>query len=227
MFFKRSNEKEIMDDFSIKDSRIENALVELRLVNKFLGGISTSFSGLKYLINKDNNHSLKILDVGSGGSDIFQCLSKKFPGIKVYSLDRNREVCRIIKFSNLTTPIFGDALILPIRNNSISIVHASLFFHHLSEEEIKNIIKESLNIAVNGVIINDLRRSVWALTGISTLTRLLSKSEMVKNDAPLSVKKGFIKSELISILKSLNITDFKLKRKWAFRWLVVIPKKLQ
>ncbi|MCH7973132.1 MAG: hypothetical protein IH949_04475 [Bacteroidetes bacterium] len=52
----------------------------------------------------------------------------------------------------------------------------------------------------------------------------LSKSSMVKNDAPLSVKKGFVKSELIDMFKNLKITNYKIKRKWAFRWLVVISK---
>jgi len=74
------------------------------------------------------------------------------------------------------------------------------------------------------MIINDLRRSVWALIGIKLLTILFSKSSMVKNDAPLSVKRGFIKSELIDMLKSLKIINYKIKRKWAFRWLVAIPK---
>ena len=74
------------------------------------------------------------------------------------------------------------------------------------------------------MIINDLRRSVWALIGIKTLIYLFSKSTMVKNDAPLSVKRGFIKSELINLLEELKITNYKIKRKWAFRWLIVIPK---
>ncbi len=47
---------------------------------------------------------------------------------------------------------------------------------------------------------------------------------MGKNDAPLSAKKGFIKSELIDMFKSLKIIIYKIKRKWAFMWLVVIFK---
>jgi hypothetical protein len=47
---------------------------------------------------------------------------------------------------------------------------------------------------------------------------------MVKNDAPLSVKRGFLKSEMIEILSSVKYSSFILKWLWAFRWLVVIKK---
>lgn len=224
MFLKRSYEKEIMDDFSINDDRIDDALNELKLVNKFLGGITTSKAGFRFLLNNKYSNTVKVLDIGSGASDIFDAIKKNFPNLNVYSLDRNERTCEVIKAEKTTTPIFGDAKNPPIKNESISVVHASLFLHHFTEDEIKGLIKSSLSIANYGIIINDLRRSVWALMGIKLLTILFSKSSMVKNDAPLSVKRGFIKSELIDILKSLKINNFKIKRKWAFRWLVVIPK---
>jgi hypothetical protein len=51
-----------------------------------------------------------------------------------------------------------------------------------------------------------------------------SKSEMVKNDGPLSVKRAFVKKELLEMLNDLGIKRFLIKRKWAFRWLVIIYK---
>ena len=75
---------------------------------------------------------------------------------------------------------------------------------------------------VSGRMAGDLRRSVFAYIGIKILTTLFSSSVMVKNDAPLSVRRGFTKSDLLSILANLNIREFKIKRKWAFRWLIII-----
>ncbi len=37
-------------------------------------------------------------------------------------------------------------------------------------------------------------------------------------------KKGFLKSELIDMFKSLKIISYKIMCNWAFRWLVVISK---
>ncbi|MGB5893422.1 MAG: methyltransferase domain-containing protein [Ignavibacteriaceae bacterium] len=224
MFLKRSYKKEIMDDFSITDSRIDNALNELKLVNRFLGGVSTSKTGFEILFNNSNYETIKVLDIGSGSSDIFQSLINKLPNLKIFSLDRNKRICEIIKNENRAYPIFGDAITHPVKEESISVVHASLFLHHFNEDEIKKIIKSSLAIAEKGMVINDLRRSIRALIGIKTLIYLFSGSSMVKNDAPLSVKRGFVKSELINLLEELKITNYKIKRKWAFRWLIVIPK---
>ena len=79
-----------------------------------------------------------------------------------------------------------------------------------------------LNISKSGIIINDLRRSVFALFGIKIIATLFSKSEMFKNDGPLSVRRGFVKTDWLEILKDLGINKYKLKRKWAFRWMLVI-----
>ena len=224
MFLKRSYQKEMMDDFSLIDERIDTALAELKLVNKFLGGVKTSVAGFKLLFNGDKITNLKVLDIGAGTSDIFK-LNNKFPNIIVYSLDRNRKVCEVIKQNSHSKSLFGDALHPPIKQNSVDVVHSSLFIHHLTEEEIKKIISLSLLIAGTGLIINDLRRSIVAWIGIKLLTFLFSKSVLVTNDAPLSVKRGFLKPELLNILEDLGIHNYKIKRKWAFRWLVVIPKQ--
>lgn len=222
MLIKRCYDKEIMDDFSIDDRRIEQALNELKLINKFLGGIKTSLSGLKNFIDENRMDEVKILDIGSGTSDIFLNKTSSLKEIKVYSLDRNKKICKLIKTRNSFFPINGNALILPIKDNSVSIIHASLFLHHFREYEIIEIIKSSMKIAKDGIIINDLRRSVWALIGIRILTLLFSRSTMVSNDAPISVKRGFIKKDITTILQRLNITNYILKRKWAFRWLIII-----
>jgi hypothetical protein len=47
---------------------------------------------------------------------------------------------------------------------------------------------------------------------------------MVKNDAPLSVKRGFIKSELINLFSNYRAKNIVIKKKWAFRWMIVIKK---
>ncbi len=225
MFLKRSYEKEIMDDFSINDDRIDKALDELKIVNRFLGGRNTSVAGFKYLLNGKTKRPLNVLDIGSGASDIFQKPFRKLTDLKVYSLDRNKKVCVILKNTGNRKAIFGDALRLPFKKNSFAVVHASLFLHHFTEEEIIKIINVSLSVANDGMIINDLRRSVFALAGIKFLTFLFSNSILVKNDAPLSVKRGFLKLEIKNILQKMNIKNFKIKRKWAFRWLIIISKK--
>ena len=225
MFLKRSYDAEIMDDFSIQDKRMDDALVELQVINSFLGGVRTSAAGLKLLTDTvGNSPELKILDVGSGGLDVVLALQKKNSNIKITGLDINKRVCEFIKTNFMNVDIVcGDVKTLPFKHNQFDVVHASLFFHHFKEDEIVGILHNLLELTRVGVVINDLRRSIFAFAGITLLTVFFSKSSMVKNDAPLSVKRGFTKKELKSILDTLNCI-YEIKRTWAFRWCVVLYK---
>jgi ubiquinone/menaquinone biosynthesis C-methylase UbiE len=222
MFSTRSYETEIMDDFSVNDKRITVALNELNIINRFLGGNSTTKAGLITIIrNNPDKKELKILDAGSGSSDIIK-LNNLYK-FDIYCLDRNKAVCKYAKEKSQTKKIiFGDVFQLPFRDKQFDVVHASLFLHHFNEKEIRTLLNKFIKASKQAVLINDLRRSVFAYFGIKLLTKMFSKSEMVKNDGPLSVKKGFIKPELKEILNSFPQAKYIIKRKWAFRWLVII-----
>ncbi len=77
-----------MDDFSIRDKRIDIALKELKIINKYLGGISTTKSALKFFM-RSNNDELKILDIGSGTSDNLLAAKNLYPHLKILSIDKN------------------------------------------------------------------------------------------------------------------------------------------
>jgi hypothetical protein len=217
-FFKeRISDPEIMDDFSIQDERIDKALEELKIINRYLGGVSTTKQGIKKL--SGNNKSVKILDAGSGASDVF---SKSDYDFTLFSLDRNKKICKKLKANSGANVVYGNALELPFKRKSFDVVHTSLFLHHFDEAGIKKLLSAFSDSATNGIVINDLRRSLFAYLGIKILTMLFSKSEFVKSDGPLSVKKGFTKDELIKILDEIPFKNYKIKRTWAFRWLIVI-----
>ena len=227
MFFNRSYKKEMMDDFSINNGRIDIALKELKIINKYLGGNSTTKAGLKKILSGIHSESqVKILDAGGGASDILLSLKDNpLRNMEIFSADINKRIAKYVKQNSPQVEVIcADVFNLPFKPEQFDIVHLSLFLHHFKEEEIKEILFNLSGLAKFGIIINDLQRSFIALMGIKILTMLFSKSDMVKNDAPLSVKKSFIKKDLVKILNVLNF-KFEIKYKWAFRWLVVVYKK--
>lgn len=222
MFLKKYTQPELMDDFSIQDERVDLALRELRMINYFLGGNNASKRGVTKLISDIPGEKIYLLDAGSGSSDVLDDLKKKHKAVQVISLDKNMRVCNFIKKNNNFKPMIvcADAFNLPFKNKSVDIIHTSLFLHHFDNDNLNIILKKFNDVAKWGIVINDLRRSLRAYLGIKILTLLFSRSELVRSDAPISVRKGFVKSELIELLKEMRFTNYEIVKKWAFRWLI-------
>ena len=72
-----------------------------------------------------------------------------------------------------------------------------------------------------GFFINDLHRHLIAYHFIKVATKLFSKSYLVKNDAPVSVLRGFKKNDWKIILENSGIKNYSIKWKWAFRFLII------
>ena len=81
MFLKRSEDPEILDDFSIQDERVDYALKELKIINFLLGGNGVSSEGIKIFYNRAG--ALNILDIGCGASDILIQIKKKLQVLKI------------------------------------------------------------------------------------------------------------------------------------------------
>jgi ubiquinone/menaquinone biosynthesis C-methylase UbiE len=227
MFFPRSTQKEIMDDFSIQDSRLTNALKELNIINRFLGGDAVSRKGISGLIKSiPDSKKVSILDVGSGGCDLSYALPAVGRTVSITALDINLGACR---YSRNTHPglsvVNGSVFHLPFKERSFDIVHVSLFLHHFTEAELNTIIVSLYRISRYGVVINDLRRSLLAYVGIVVLTRLFSRSPMVQHDGPVSVRRGFVRKELKQLCAQIPSASWSIRRMWAFRWCVTINKE--
>jgi hypothetical protein len=72
-----------------------------------------------------------------------------------------------------------------------------------------------------GFFINDLHRNFFAYYSIKFLTGIFSKSYLVKNDAPLSVVRGFSRSELKNLCNKAIAEKATVSWKWAFRYIVM------
>ena len=113
--------------------------------------------------------------------------------------------------------IFSDEF----KKRQFDIIICILFTHHFHDDDLTSIFNQFKSQAKLGVVINDLHRHWLAYYSIRLLTYLFSKSDMVKYDGPLSVKRAFKKAELVNILNKANISSFDLKWKWSFRWQLV------
>jgi ubiquinone/menaquinone biosynthesis C-methylase UbiE len=223
----RSRSLEMIDDMSITDERLDDALKELKVVNRFLGGGNVSRIGVARLTRTlPKNVPLRILDCGAGGSDLPRVLSSLDRRVEVTALDLNLRACQYAA-SNVPSShvVNASAFRLPFRDRAFDVVHASLFCHHFGLQQLRVLLAEWSRVSRLGIVINDLERSVWAYIGITILTQLFSHSAMVRNDAPISVRRGFLRNELLEVTSGYG--QVAITRHWAFRWLVSIelPEK--
>ena len=227
MFSQRSHKKELLDEPNIPKDLLYRNLVELEFINKYLGGHSISIKGIKTLV-VDYSKTYTIADIGCGGGDSLKAIAawSKKENYKVNLLGVDlKEACinyAKINCSEYTMNFLCEDFRTTFSSATpIDIVHASLFCHHFTENEIIEFIQLcSKHKAI--FVINDLERNPIAYYAIKLLTKLFSKSPLVKNDAPLSVLRGFKKVEWQAILKKSGIKKYSIKNRWAFRHLVII-----
>ena len=226
MFRHRSLQKELLDKDDIPSADLFQNLRELDFINHWLGGYAISFAALKHVLQKGRRYVL--VDIGCGGGDTLKRIAawNKKAGfdLDLYGVDLKPD-CIAYAEENLERS--GVSLICDDYRNTyrhlpqVDIIHACLFCHHLTHDDLKELVQFALsNRAV--LVINDLERNAVAHYSIKILTGLFSKSYLVKNDAPLSVLRGFKKKEWIDILKQSGATRFSVRNKWAFRHEVIV-----
>jgi 2-polyprenyl-3-methyl-5-hydroxy-6-metoxy-1,4-benzoquinol methylase len=223
----RSNEKEYLDGELIETKDLFQNLRELDVINKYLGGYEASRKGMLEIIK--TNRVRTILDVGFGGGDSIKQLSKLAFKKKIelffYGVDLKPD-CVAYAEKNLELNSDKQLICDDYRNikaellQKVDLIHCSLFLHHLTNEEIIDLFKfGKTNNCI--ILVNDLHRHWLAYYSIKFLTALFSRSYLVKNDAPLSVKRGFKKEELVSLLVKAGLTDYSVSWSWAFRYIII------
>ena len=223
---KRSFQKELLDGEGIPFPAIAQTMRELNTINTLLGGHAITLGGFKQLV-KDKKE-ITVCEIGCGGGDnlvaiVKYCQENKIK-IHCIGIDYNTECIAFAKqnvyLKDNTEFICSDYSKVSFESNP-DIIFSSLFCHHFTDEELVlqlNWMKEHTKL---GFFINDLQRHWVAYYLIHILTQLFSKSDLVKNDASLSVARGFKKSEWQSLFSKAKIVNFHISWKWAFRYLIV------
>lgn len=229
-FSQRSYEAEIMDDFSISDDGLKRTLREIDIINHYLGGNGIT---LNALAKHPEKRPMSVVDLGCGSGEMLRRISRKWPGkfnlllgidanpaIIEYAIDHCSEFPEI---SFEVANVFETGFL----KETVDVALCTLFLHHFREEEIISLLNNLYDKVNGGVVINDLERNWFAYYAISALTGLFSRSYMTKYDAKLSVLRGFKRTEWEEILSKTKWENYSIKWKWAFRWEVILWKKVE
>ncbi len=226
----RSYKKELLDRDNIPFEDIVENMQELDFINTWLGGHSITLQGFKNLIDKEKN--ISVCEIGCGGGDNLNALytycNKKKVIAKFTGIDINPDCIAFAKKKSLIENanfITSDYRQAEFNEQKPDIMFSSLFCHHFIDDELVEMMQWMKRNATIGFFINDLHRHQMAYNFIKVATKLFSKSYLVKNDAPLSVLRGFRKNEWERIFEKTGINDYSIEWKWAFRWLIIYKQR--
>ena len=175
-----------------------------------------------------NRNKITVCEIGCGGGDnlvaiVKWCIAKNIT-VNCIGIDLKPECIEVAKkrkeFTNNTQWIVSDYAAVVFETKP-DMIFSSLFCHHFTEYDLSLQLNWMQVNSGLGFFINDLHRNQIAYHSIKLLTKLFSRSYLVKNDAPLSVARGFIKEEWETIFEKAGIEHVNIQWKWAFRYLIV------
>lgn len=230
----RTQETEIMDDFSLQGEELRSALDQIAKINQFLGGNKLTLEGIKKLLkNTDVSRTIVIADIGCGNGDMLRMLArfgqKNNINFQLIGIDANAFTinhARILShdFKNIEyrcMDIFSEEF----TTIHYDIVLCTLTLHHFSDKEIIDIITIFNKNATMGIVINDLHRSKLAYVLFELICFVFNLNNMGRKDGLVSILRGFKKRELEAFSKKINLKNDTINWKWAFRYQWIIAKK--
>ena len=186
----------------------------LRTIAQF-GGINRLVSRYRTLLARTVLRDMRdapereyhLVDLGAGGCDIPAWLLQRSRQLglrlRVTALDSDARTVawaqrRWAREEGLTVVCAGAEELA--RFGPVDYVFANHFLHHLPDEAIRPILARVRDVAARGYVLADIRRGAFAYMGVTLLNGLFFRRSFALADGQLSVRKGFLKSELEALL---------------------------
>jgi 2-polyprenyl-3-methyl-5-hydroxy-6-metoxy-1,4-benzoquinol methylase len=224
VFDERSAEPEFLDRPDFDPRLAARSYRFMGFVNRLLGGRRVVRRFVAAEMKTRLDRSLRILDIGAGQCDIPRAVSR-------WARGRGRQVQFTCLEINDTA--FGIARQKIARANDPNVrvlkeniwkhhpeqpydwAIGSMFFHHLSNEQIIDLLRHLRPFVTEGVLINDLRRcpAIYAVGAV--LTAPLGREP--RFDALASIRRGFRADELRMLLEKLEDVSVFARNAWIGR----------
>lgn len=230
MFDSRSSEQELLDQPDCDPALAIASYRFMAMINRYFGGVRTVRHFLeKEIAERHPDTPLRILDIGSGACDIPLAISRwaranniplQFTCLEM--ADHAADIARdkITRAGDPTVKVLQENVFTYQPDEPYDYAIASMCFHHFTDEQILALLHHLHGFVLNSVLINDLQRSRFASIVVKPL--LLGTHAGVRNDALLSIRRGFKRQELNTLLSQLEHVTVSVKSALWFRIAAII-----
>jgi SAM-dependent methyltransferase len=200
---------ELLDEHDAPAADVTRSLEDLRFINKYGRGIGIYRGLLRRLLGNDRDRPLRVLDLGTGSSDLLDSLHR-YPRLLPIGLDFNIRHLLHVPPGSRVRRVVGDANRLPFRDSSVDVVTSSHFFHHFTDDENVGILNDSLRVARAGVIVSDVRRHHVSLAFVRLVGALRLIGRITRFDAPASILRGYTAPEVRQLLARVRASKWQV-----------------
>jgi SAM-dependent methyltransferase len=224
-FRQRSDELEHIDKGDYTPEEYEGCLVELRLVNRWLGDSRALRRSLLSDIERDGPEHFSVLDIGAGSGELLRVVAQWARSLgheaQLVGLELNeRSAQSIVEESRSFDEIHSvrdNALRLPFRDGSFDYAMCSLLAHHFSDDDLVAVLGEMSRVARRRVCIIDLHRHPIAYFFYTTVGRLFLRNRLLREDGALSILRAFVPTELLRLARLAGLRSARIERRFPYR----------
>lgn len=225
----RSSVKEDMDNLELSGDELKETLDGLSTVNRLFGNTSITLAAVKKQLAFCDERPIRIIDLGCGGGDNLRSIARwcqqSHIEVELLGIDGNPNILQYARQKNSRASTIeylqADLLDSKFEVPKCDILLSSHFLYRFSDSELTSFyIKAQGKVSV-AIVSTDLQRHVIPYFLFKILGQFMPFSTMVKQDGLKAISRSFTRSELQSILDQAQFKSYRLKWKWAFRFLVV------
>jgi 2-polyprenyl-3-methyl-5-hydroxy-6-metoxy-1,4-benzoquinol methylase len=220
---------ELMDEPGIDSAVHDTALAGLGRLNRAAGVRRTVARPILTMARREGLRRLTVLDVACGGGDVpvgmAEMARRRGVEMELTVTDRSSTALQTAERNGRAAGI-GVKTVLGAAPDGLpagtfDVVTCSLFLHHLDERAVRETLRAMAARARWMVVVSDLRRSLagWMLAWGAC--RILSRSEMVRHDGPVSVRAAWTMGEVTMMAAEAGLDGARVTRCWPQRMLLV------
>jgi SAM-dependent methyltransferase len=211
---------------------VEQSLADLNRINRWLGGLRSLTYHLLPRLGRWPSEVPCILDLGAGGGAIAHRLARwgrvhRRP-LRVLALDVRLPHLQWARRRLAGWPeialVQGNAWAPPITEGSVDAVISSLFLHHFTPDDLRQLLPRWASLARRSMIMSDLVRHPLPYWFMQATSPVFARSAITRHDAAVSLRRAYTPGELRTIADQAGLHGARLFSHFPYRMTLVLDR---